>query len=57
MPCGLTTTTHPSFFLFLFLARRDRSLIQLLASEDDEVVSIACYDVGEFARFYPNGRT
>lgn len=34
-----------------------RSLIQLLASEDDEVVSIACYDIGEFARFYPNGRT
>lgn len=33
-----------------------RSLIQLLQSEDEEVVSIACYDIGEFARFYPNGR-
>lgn len=33
-----------------------RSLISLLASEDEEVVSIALYDIGEFARFYPNGR-
>ena len=23
---------------------------------DDDVVAIACYDLGEFVRFYPNGR-
>uniref|UniRef100_I2CP76 V-type proton ATPase subunit H n=1 Tax=Nannochloropsis gaditana (strain CCMP526) TaxID=1093141 RepID=I2CP76_NANGC len=34
-----------------------KSLISLLASEDEEVVAIACYDIGEFARFYPNGRS
>lgn len=31
-------------------------LITLLSSKDEEVVSIACYDIGEFVRFYPNGR-
>jgi len=31
-------------------------LISLLGSDDDEIVSIACYDIGEFCRFYPNGR-
>jgi len=25
-------------------------------SKDDDVVAIACYDLGEFVRFYPNGR-
>jgi len=32
-------------------------LIALLASHDDEIASIACYDIGEFVRFYPNGRS
>lgn len=32
-------------------------LIQLLKSEDKSVVSIACYDLGEFVRFYPSGKT
>lgn len=32
-------------------------LIELLKSEDKSVVSIACYDIGEFVRFYPSGRT
>jgi len=31
-------------------------LIALLSSKDDEVAAIACYDIGEFVRFYPNGR-
>jgi V-type H+-transporting ATPase subunit H len=31
-------------------------LITLLSSKDEEVVAIACYDIGEFVRFYPNGR-
>ena len=33
-----------------------RALIDLLKSDDNEVVSVACYDLGEFVRFYPNGR-
>lgn len=32
-------------------------LITLLGSKDEEVVAIACYDIGEFVRFYPNGRS
>lgn len=31
-------------------------LIALLSSKDDEISAIACYDIGEFVRFYPNGR-
>jgi len=33
-----------------------KDLIALLCSEDEEVVCLACYDLGEFARFYPNGK-
>ena len=32
-------------------------MIALTASHDEEVQSIACYDIGEFVRHYPNGRT
>jgi len=32
-------------------------LIKLLQSGDDEVVAIACFDIGEFVRFYPSGKT
>jgi len=31
-------------------------LIALLSSKDDEITAIACYDIGEFVRFYPNGK-
>lgn len=31
-------------------------LIALLSSKDEEVSAIACYDIGEFVRHYPNGR-
>lgn len=31
-------------------------LIALLSSKDEEVTAIACYDIGEFVRHYPNGR-
>jgi V-type H+-transporting ATPase subunit H len=31
-------------------------LITLLSSKDEEVVAVACFDIGEFVRFYPNGR-
>jgi len=34
-----------------------RQLVTLLHSSDDEVVAIACYDIGEFVRFYPNGKS
>jgi V-type H+-transporting ATPase subunit H len=33
-----------------------RRLIDLLRSEDEVVVAIACYDLGEFVRFYPTGK-
>jgi len=32
-------------------------LIALLSSKDDEIAAIACHDIGEFVRFYPNGRS
>jgi V-type H+-transporting ATPase subunit H len=31
-------------------------LIALITSNDEEVSAIACYDIGEFVRHYPNGR-
>jgi len=31
-------------------------LIALLSSQDEDVATIACYDIGEFVRHYPNGR-
>ena len=33
-----------------------KQLIALLRSDDAEVVSIACYDIGEWVRFYPSGK-
>jgi V-type H+-transporting ATPase subunit H len=32
-------------------------LISLLASSDEEIAAVACHDIGEFVRFYPNGRS
>lgn len=29
----------------------------MTTSNDEEVQAIACYDIGEFVRHYPNGRT
>jgi len=37
---------------FMLLKR----LIVLVTSDDDDVASVACYDIGEFVRHYPNGR-
>ena len=34
-----------------------RLLVDLLDHHDDRVKAIACYDLGEFARFFPYGRT
>jgi V-type H+-transporting ATPase subunit H len=31
-------------------------LIDLIRADDDRTKSIACYDLGEFARFFPMGR-
>lgn len=31
-------------------------LIAYLSSRDEEIAAIACYDIGEFVRHYPNGR-
>ena len=28
-----------------------------MGSKDDDVSAIACYDIGEFVRHYPNGRS
>jgi V-type H+-transporting ATPase subunit H len=33
-----------------------KALIELLKSTDNEIVCIALSDLGDFARFYPNGR-
>lgn len=34
-----------------------KQLIQLISQrDDDETVAVACYDLGEFVRFYPNGK-
>lgn len=32
-------------------------LISLLTSKEEDVAAIACFDLGEFCRHYPNGRT
>lgn len=32
-------------------------LISLLSSKDEDIAAIACFDLGEFCRFYPNGRS
>ncbi len=32
-------------------------IMQLVKSEDEAVVAIACYDLGEFARWYSNGKS
>ena len=39
-------------FLFSFL----KTLRKLAAGSDEDVAAIACYDIGEFVRNYPNGR-
>jgi HEAT repeat protein len=31
-------------------------LISLLSSNDEDIAAIACFDLGEFCRHYPNGR-
>jgi len=31
-------------------------LVELLKADDDRVKAIACFDLGEFARFFPYGR-
>jgi len=33
-----------------------RLLTKLVLSDDDEVAAVACFDIGEFSRHYPNGR-
>ncbi|KDO26787.1 hypothetical protein SPRG_08077 [Saprolegnia parasitica CBS 223.65] len=33
-----------------------RLLIELLESEDPKTVAVALYDIGDFVRFYPNGK-
>jgi len=34
-----------------------KRLIALVVSDDEDVASVACYDIGEFVRHYPNGRS
>jgi len=35
---------------------RIKRLVELLDSQDELTVEVACYDLGEFARFHPEGR-
>lgn len=55
---------HPASFIYVLssdyildcFSFSTQMLIALTASNDEEVQSIACYDLGEFVRHYPNGR-
>ena len=47
------SSTDPSVAVFL---SHTQMLVALTSSNDEEVQSIACYDIGEFVRHYPNGR-
>jgi V-ATPase subunit H len=42
---------------FYYFWRWRKRLVQLVNSHDDEVVAIACYDIGEFVRLYPLGKS
>jgi V-type H+-transporting ATPase subunit H len=33
-----------------------KKLVKLVASHDEQVAAIACFDLGEFVRHYPNGK-
>ena len=33
-----------------------KKLIDLLGSEDDTTVAVACYDIGQFVQYYPKGK-
>jgi hypothetical protein len=33
-----------------------QTLIKLAHSSDEEIAAIACFDIGEFVRHYPNGK-
>jgi V-type H+-transporting ATPase subunit H len=33
-----------------------QKLVRLAGGDDEDVAAVACYDLGEFARNYPNGR-
>lgn len=33
-----------------------KKLREILQGKDEKNISIACYDLGEFCRFYPKGR-
>mmetsp|Transcript_4015 Transcript_4015/g.9457 ORF Transcript_4015/g.9457 Transcript_4015/m.9457 type:complete len:481 (-) Transcript_4015:424-1866(-) len=37
--------------------RHIRKLVELLDSKEEETLEMACYDLGEFARFHPDGRS
>ena len=46
---------------FIYFHEKDnldliKILVELLEHPDDRVKSIACFDLGEFARFFPYGR-
>ena len=33
-----------------------KKLREILQGRDDKNIAVACYDLGEFCRFYPRGR-
>lgn len=46
---------------FIYFHEKDnldliKTLVELLEHNDDRVKAIACFDLGEFARFFPYGR-
>jgi len=48
--CRLLEGKNDDFYLL-------KILINLLRSKDEDIAAIACYDIGEFVRFYPNGKS
>jgi hypothetical protein len=46
LSCLATRSLSPQF----------QDLLELATGYDEDVAAIACYDIGEFVRHYPNGR-
>lgn len=52
----LLNRTLTLYFLLHSLLFRHRKLVKLLDSDNDLTLEVACFDLGEFARFHPDGR-
>jgi V-ATPase subunit H len=48
--------TSVFFTLSLTCEALSQDLLRLASGYDEDVAAIACFDIGEFAKHYPNGR-